>query len=70
MDTSLGLASSLLHAIEASPDRPVWSALDDRNWWVTYLRERELPQLVAAACQVGDLGGVAREFDRFVVRRP
>ena len=28
-----------------------------------------LPQLVAAACQVGDLGGVARQLDGFVVRR-
>ena len=38
--TSLGFAWSLAHAIEASPDWPIWSALDDRNWWVTYLRER------------------------------
>ena len=38
--TALGLAWSLVHAIEASPAWPVWSALDDRNWWVTYLRER------------------------------
>ena len=30
---------------------------------------RALPQLVAAACQVGDLGGVARQLDGFVVRR-
>ena len=30
---------------------------------------RALPQLVAAACQVGGLGGVARQFDGFVVRR-
>ncbi len=28
-----------------------------------------LPQLVAAACQVGGLGGVARQLDGFVVRR-
>ncbi len=28
-----------------------------------------LPQLVAAACQVGDLGGVARHLDGFAVRR-
>src|SRR5260370_23792410 len=33
----------------------------DRDW-------RALPQLVAAACQVGDLGGVARQLDGFVVR--
>jgi len=38
--TSLGSAWSLVHAIEASPDWPVWSALDDRNWWVAQLRER------------------------------
>jgi hypothetical protein len=38
--TSFGLAWSLLHAIEASPEWPVWSALDDRNWWVVLLRQR------------------------------
>src|SRR5215472_18924879 len=30
---------------------------------------RALPQLVAAACQVRGLGGVARHLDGFVVRR-
>jgi hypothetical protein len=30
---------------------------------------RALPQLVAAACQAGGLGGVARQLDGFVVRR-
>src|SRR5215472_12035508 len=30
---------------------------------------RALPELVAAACQVGGLGGVARQLDGFVVRR-
>jgi hypothetical protein len=30
---------------------------------------RALPQLVAAACQVGGLGGVARQLDGLVVRR-
>src|SRR5215467_14451196 len=30
---------------------------------------RALPELVAAACQEGDLGGVARQLDGFVVRR-
>src|SRR5258706_7673777 len=30
---------------------------------------RALPQLVAAACQVGGLGGVARQLDGFFVRR-
>ena len=29
---------------------------------------RALPELVAAACQVGGLGGVACQFDGFVVR--
>lgn len=38
--TSLGLAWSVLHAIEAAPEWPIWSALDDRNWWVTLLRKR------------------------------
>lgn len=32
----------LLHVIEASPDWPVAAALDDRNSWVTLLRERSL----------------------------
>jgi hypothetical protein len=30
---------------------------------------RALSQLVAAACQVGGLGGIARQLDGFVVRR-
>src|ERR1700733_835162 len=30
---------------------------------------RELPQFIPAACQVGPLSGVARQFDGFVVRR-
>lgn len=38
--TAFGLAWSVLHVIEASPGWPMLSALDDRNWWVTYLRER------------------------------
>ena len=38
--TALELAWGVLHAIEASPSWPIWSALDDRNWWVTLLRER------------------------------
>ena len=29
----------------------------------------DLPQLVAAACQVGGFGDVARQLDGFVVRR-
>jgi hypothetical protein len=38
--TAFGMAWSILHAIEASPDWPVWSELDDRSWWVTLLRQR------------------------------
>jgi hypothetical protein len=38
--TSFGLAWSVLHAIEAASGWPIWSALDDRNWWVTLLRKR------------------------------
>jgi hypothetical protein len=30
---------------------------------------RALPQLVAAACQVGDLGGVARQLDGHIEAR-
>ena len=37
---ALELAWPVLHAIEASPHWPLWSALDDRNWWVTLLRRR------------------------------
>lgn len=35
-----------------------------------FRRDRALSQLVAAACQVGRLGGVARQRDGSVVRRP
>jgi hypothetical protein len=38
--TAFGLAWSVLHAIEASPAWPIWSELDDRNWWVSHMRER------------------------------
>lgn len=38
--TAFGLAWTVLHAIEASPAWPLWDALDDRNWWVSQLRER------------------------------
>ncbi|MBS2939748.1 hypothetical protein KDN32_18560 [Nocardioides sp. J2M5] len=38
--TAFGLAWSVLHAIEASPAWPLWDALDDRNWWVSFLRDR------------------------------
>jgi hypothetical protein len=40
---------------------------DDRD--VPQADPRALPQLVAAAGQVGGLGGVARQLDGFVVRR-
>ncbi|HEX9380008.1 MAG TPA: hypothetical protein VF891_00800 [Gaiellaceae bacterium] len=36
--TAFGLVWSILHKIESSPDWPIWSALDDRNSWVTRLR--------------------------------
>jgi hypothetical protein len=38
--TSFGLAWSLVHTVESSPEWPVWEALDGRNWWRTLLRER------------------------------
>ena len=38
--TSYGMAWSILHAIEASPSWPLWDVLDDRNWWVSHLRDR------------------------------
>jgi hypothetical protein len=38
--TAFGLAWSIVHVIEASPAWPVPKALDDRNVWVTRLRER------------------------------
>ena len=36
---------------------------------LTPAAQRSTPELVAAACQVGGLGGVARQFDGFLVRR-
>jgi hypothetical protein len=38
--TSFGLAWTLVHAIESSPDWPVWNALDDRTWWRVLLKDR------------------------------
>jgi hypothetical protein len=39
--TVFGLAWSLLHAIESAPYGPSFiSELDDRSWWVSYLRQR------------------------------
>jgi hypothetical protein len=38
--TSFGLAWTLVHIIESSPAWPLADALDDRNHWVSLLRER------------------------------
>jgi len=38
--TSFGIAWTLVHAIESSPDWPVWDALDDRTWWRALLVDR------------------------------
>jgi hypothetical protein len=38
--TSFGLAWTLVHAIESSPDWPVWTALDDGTLWQSRLRDR------------------------------
>ena len=38
--TALSLAWSILHVIETSPAWPMPEELDDRNVWVTRLRER------------------------------
>ena len=39
-DSLFGLAWSVLHFIETAPSWPIRDALDDRSWWVTFLRER------------------------------
>src|SRR6201987_1146905 len=52
---------------EASPQTP--DENPGRYWPVRPGSARALPQLVAAACQVGGLGGVARELDGVVVCR-
>ena len=40
-DTAAGLNWSLLHAIEASPDWPMWELLDDENHeWIRIFRIR------------------------------
>ncbi len=39
-DSLFGLAWSVLGFIETAPNWPDRTALDDRNWWVTFLRER------------------------------
>jgi hypothetical protein len=38
--TSFGLAWTLVHTIESSPDWPVWTALDDRTPWRALLLDR------------------------------
>lgn len=38
--TSFGLAWTLVHAIESSPDWPVETALQSRTWWQSLLRDR------------------------------
>ncbi len=39
-DSAYGLAWHLLHFIESAPSWPQWELLDDRSWWVSFLRER------------------------------
>lgn len=38
--TSFGLAWTLVHAIESSPDWAVWPALEGGTWWRFMLRDR------------------------------
>jgi hypothetical protein len=38
--TMFGLAWTLLHYVEAAPDWPYVESLDDRSWWLSFLRER------------------------------
>ena len=53
------------------PRRPAAHQPHQQPPWLLQLGHtgRALPQLVAAACQVGGLGGVARQLDGFVVGR-
>jgi hypothetical protein len=39
-NTFFGLAWSVLTFIETAPAWPETDALDDRGWWLTFLRER------------------------------
>ncbi len=39
-DSLFGGAWALVHFIETAPGWPIREALDDRCWWVTFLRER------------------------------
>src|ERR1700679_2719528 len=47
----------LVHYALSGPGRPSYAATP------------QLPQAIAAACEVGDLGAVRSRFDGFVVRR-
>jgi hypothetical protein len=38
--TMFGAAWAVLHFIETSPGWPLQGQLDDRTWWVTFLRQR------------------------------
>jgi hypothetical protein len=38
--TSFGIAWTLVHTIESSPDRPVWDVLDPGTWWRSTLEDR------------------------------
>lgn len=41
--TVYGLAWTLLHAIESAPYGPIFTrTLDDRSWWVSYLKQRAI----------------------------
>jgi hypothetical protein len=39
-DSLFGLAWGVLHFIESAPGWPYADELDDRGWWVHFLRER------------------------------
>jgi hypothetical protein len=38
--TAFGLAWTLVHSIESSPEWPVWDVLTDDGWWRSVLRDR------------------------------
>lgn len=38
--SAFGLARTVLHFIESAPGWPLREALDDRSWWVRFMRER------------------------------
>ena len=39
-DSAYALAWHLLHFAESAPSWPLWELLDDRSYWVTFMRER------------------------------